>query len=78
MILADLPIADESVAAMNVELGGFLPVAICPLRDRRVRLRTELSLLGLRDERGHQLAITNRPSGGPAHASWVTPCIGPP
>ena len=40
---------------------------VCPLRDRAVRLRAPLALVRLRDERGHQLAVTDRPSGGSAH-----------
>ncbi len=47
--------------------GNLFPFAICPLRDRSVRLCTKLALVGLRDERGHQLAITDRPGGRSAH-----------
>src|SRR6185437_10422915 len=40
---------------------------VCLLRDRRVRLYTELTLVRLRNHRRHQLAVPNRPIGWPAH-----------
>src|SRR5262249_39784788 len=42
-------------------------IAIRPLRDRAVRLDAELTLVHLGDERGHQLAVPNRPRGASAH-----------
>src|SRR5262245_27273207 len=62
---------ERLVDGSGLEIGEHrrdLPfIAICPHRDRGVRFRSILAGVDLRHERGHQLAIADRPLGGSAH-----------